>query len=102
MPSFFYGILSIILLSLSMVFLCTIIFHKYTSPNRLPLLINFSFLYKIMTTYLHFSLFELNYCSPLHDDMPYPCFGGGLGRFRTKYLFAFILFMTKFLIFDKC
>ena len=90
MPSFSYGILSIILLSLSMVFLCTVIFHKYTSLNHLPLLANFSFLYKTITTYSHFLLFEINYSSPLHEGMPYLWFGGGLGRFRTKYLSYFI------------
>ena len=80
MPSFSYAILLIILLSLSMVFLCTIIFHKYSSLNHLPLLDNFcSFLYKIMTAYLHYSLSKITYSSPLHEEMPYPWFEGGLG-----------------------
>ena len=92
MPSFSYGIISIILLSLYMVFLSTISFHKYTYLNHFPLLVNFSFLYKTITTYLHFLLSEINYSSPLHEDMPYLWFGGGLGRFRTKYLFAFIFY----------
>jgi len=90
MPSFSYGILSIILLSLYMVFLSTVIFHKYTYLNHFPLLVNFSFLYKTITTYSHFLLSEINYSSPLHEDMPYLWFGGGLGRFRTKYLSSFI------------
>ena len=90
MPSFSYGMLSIILLTLYMVFLSTVIFHKYTYLNHFPLLVNFSFLYKTITAYSHFLLSEINYSSPLHEDMPYLWFGGGLGRFGTKYLSAFI------------
>ena len=90
MPRFSYGILSIILLSLYMVFLSTVIFHKYTYMNHFPLLVNFSFLYKTIIAYSHFLLSKINYSSPLHEDMPYLWFGGGLGRFRTKYFSAFI------------
>ena len=43
-----------------------------------------------MTAYLHFSLSKINYSSPLHEDMPYLWFRGGLGRFKTKCLSAFI------------
>ena len=95
MPSFSYGILLIILLSLYMVFLSTVIFHKYTYLNHFPLLVNFSFLYKTITACSHFLLSEINYSSPLHEDMPYLWFGGGLGRFRTKYFSYFYLFYDK-------
>ena len=54
MPSFSHGILSIILLSLYVVFLSTVIFHKYAYLNHFPLLVNFSFLYKTITSYSHF------------------------------------------------
>ena len=103
MPSFFYGILSIILLSLYMVFLSTVIFYKYTYLNHFPLLVYFSFLYKTITSYSHFLLSEINYSSPLHEDMPYLWFGGGLGIFGTNFclLLSFIIIMKKLLIFDK-
>ena len=92
MYRFSYGFLSIILLSLYMVFLSTVIFHKNTYLNQFPLLVNFSFLYKTITTYSHFLFSEINYSSPMHEDMPYLWFGGGLGRFKTKYLSAFIIY----------
>ena len=106
MAIFSYGIILIILLSLSMIFLRTVIFHKYTSLNYLPLLVNFSFLYKIMIAYLHFSLSKINYSSPLHEDMPYPWFRGGLGRSGTKHFSAFIflwqncLYLTNVKVFS--
>ena len=92
MSSFSYGIILIILLSFYMVFLRTVIFHKYTYLNHFRLLVNFSFLYKTITAYSNFLLSEINYSSPLHEDMPYLWFGGGLGRFGTKYFSTFIFY----------